>query len=62
MVDETRFTDVMAVNGDHVEGDEIADGTSNYPTFEGRSGPHHAVQVLVNSNGLLVRFTFVGLV
>ena len=38
MVDETRFTDVMAVNGDHVEGDEIADGTSNYPTFEGRFG------------------------
>jgi len=39
MVDDTRFADVTAVNGDHVDGDDlddIADGSSGFPSFEVR--------------------------
>ena len=41
MVDDTRFADVTAVNGDHVDGDDlddIADGSSGFPSFEGKLG------------------------
>ena len=40
MVDDTRFADVAAVNGDHVDEDELVDmgdGSASFPSFEGQS-------------------------
>ena len=46
MVDETGLADVTAINGDHVDCDEIDEGISGFPSFEGNKSKYPVTELL----------------